>query len=81
MRRPEVLLNRNCNVFSNLPFASLVVELTSSSRGSATHTNAKMAIDTPGKMWRDYRHIHQMQSVQKPEKTKTQPEFFGFSQV
>ena len=45
----------------------------------ASHTNAKVAIDTPGKMWRDYRHIHQMQSVQKPEKTKTQPEFFYIS--
>ena len=52
-----MLLYRDCTVVSNLPFASLVVELNSSSRGSATQTDAKMASDTPEKKRIDYRHI------------------------
>ena len=54
------------STFLNLPFASLVDELTSSSRGSATQTDAKMASDTPEKMRIDYRHIHHM-STPNPE--------------
>ena len=77
-----MFLNRDCTVFSNLPFASLAVEFTSSSRGSATQTDAKIASDTPEKMRIDYCHIHHMKSVQKPENIQnTRPEFFGFSQV
>ena len=77
-----MFLNRDCTVFSNLPFASLAVEFTSSSRGSATQTDAKIASDTPEKMRIDYCHIHHMKSVQKPENIQnTRPEFFWFSQV
>ena len=43
-----------------LPFASLVVEMTSSSISSATQTDAKMAIDAPEKMRIRYQYVHHM---------------------